>query len=129
LTCGPRDSPAAGDQIVNEDRDAILDVHGENVADDADFAAIFVYEGLGDRPFQHALQPQTKEFHALLAAEISRDDRDQRIANLSDEAGREQRLRAEVNGLATKRVLERGDVVHVNADDVTVAIASNNCET
>ena len=112
-----RDRAAAGDQIVEDDRDAARDVARENLARHAPLAARLVHERLGDGAAAAALQPLPEQLGALLAAEIGRDHDDRRLADERREMAGEQRMGVERDGFAAKGVLEGCDIVHVYRDD------------
>ena len=116
-----RDGRATGDQVVDDDRDAPLHGPDEACAAHDPAAAVLLRERRADRAAERGLEPLAERLGALDAAGIRRDHGHRQIGETRCELGDEPWRRLQVRGAAAERVLERGEIVHVERDDAVGA--------
>ena len=112
-----RHGASRADQIVEHNGGAALDVARENLSRDLSHAPVLVHEAFGDRSFEQLFHSVAEQFRALFAAEIGRDDGERLLADFRRDITREDRLRVERRGAATKGVLKRREIVNVDYND------------
>jgi hypothetical protein len=113
---------AAGDQVVEQQHRHVLDIAGDQVRTaDQPGAAALVDHREADRPQQPVLERLAPQLRALDAARIGRSHGQRLVADELGHDGIEHLVRRQVDRQAAERVLEGGDVVHLERDHLADA--------